>query len=125
MTKRRLLLIAGPLAAVAVTLGVLAMLPPRPGVTKENFDRIEVGMTRAEVEVILGGPAGPAFRRRSRDEWDSNENDDSVAIRFDNNDRVLEKHWLGMPDERTAFDKLLDRLPWRKKPSRTRVWDVE
>jgi hypothetical protein len=55
MTKKRLLLIASvPLAIVAVTLGVLAMLPPRPGVTKANFDRIEKGMTKAQVEEILG-----------------------------------------------------------------------
>jgi hypothetical protein len=57
VTKKRLFLIAAPLAAVAVTLGILAMLPPHPGVTRANFDRIEKGMTRAEVEEIFGGPS--------------------------------------------------------------------
>jgi hypothetical protein len=57
--KKRLILIALPLAVVAVTLGVLVMLPPRPGVTKTNCDRIQVGMTRAEVEEIFGGPSDP------------------------------------------------------------------
>jgi hypothetical protein len=53
-TKKRLLLIAVPPLSIAVTLGVLAMLPPGPGVTKANFDRIEKEMTRAEVEQVFG-----------------------------------------------------------------------
>jgi hypothetical protein len=52
-TRKRLLLIAAMPLAIAVTVGVLAMLPPRPGVTKANFDRIEKGMTRVEVEAIF------------------------------------------------------------------------
>ena len=55
--RRRILLSAAVLAAsVCIALGVLSLLPPRPGVTKANFDRIEVGMTLAEVEAILGEP---------------------------------------------------------------------
>ena len=56
MTRKRLLLIAVLPLAFAVTLGVLAMLSPNPGVTKAKFDRIEKGMTLAEVEAIFGGP---------------------------------------------------------------------
>jgi hypothetical protein len=55
MTKTRLLLLASVPFTIAMTLSVFAMLPPRPGVTKANFDRIEKGMTRAEVEEIFGG----------------------------------------------------------------------
>ena len=54
MTKKRLLLIAFLPLTIAVTLGVLAMLPPSPGVTKANFDRIQEGMTLGEVEAIFG-----------------------------------------------------------------------
>jgi hypothetical protein len=57
MTKKRLLLIASLPLTIAVTLGVLAMLPPSPGVTKANFDRIEKGMPKAEIEAIFGGKA--------------------------------------------------------------------
>ena len=54
--KRRYLISAGLLAAcVGLALGVLAMLPPRPGVTKANFDRIKNGMTLTELEAIFGG----------------------------------------------------------------------
>jgi hypothetical protein len=54
MSKKRLLLFASLPLTVAVTLGVLAMSPPRPGVTKTNFDRIQEGMTKAQVQEMLG-----------------------------------------------------------------------
>ena len=53
-TKKRLLLIAAVPLAIVVVLGVLSVLPSRPGVTKANFERIEEGMTKAEVEGIFG-----------------------------------------------------------------------
>ena len=61
MTKqRRYLISAGVLAVcVCVVLVVLALLPPRTGVTKANFDRIQDGMSIAEVELILGGAGQP------------------------------------------------------------------
>jgi hypothetical protein len=54
MTKKRLLMIASLPLAVAGTFGVLAMLPPRIGVTKTNLDRIQEGTNRADVEQIFG-----------------------------------------------------------------------
>jgi hypothetical protein len=39
---------------IAVIFGVFAMLPPRSGVTKANFDQIEKGMTKRDVEIIFG-----------------------------------------------------------------------
>ena len=53
-TKKSLFLIASLAFIVVVALGVLSIIPPRPGVTKANFDRIERGMTKAEVEAIFG-----------------------------------------------------------------------
>ena len=53
--RKRLLVAAGTMAGLAgVGLVVLAMLPPAPGVTKLNFDRIEIGMTEADIEALLG-----------------------------------------------------------------------
>jgi hypothetical protein len=54
MTKKRLALIAVLPLAIAVILSVLAMLLPRPGVTKANVYRIHGGMARAEVESVFG-----------------------------------------------------------------------
>jgi hypothetical protein len=55
MIRRRLLLLVVP----AVTLaGLLAfwLLWPRSAITRANAERIQEGMTLAEVEDILGGP---------------------------------------------------------------------
>jgi hypothetical protein len=56
ITKKRLLWVASLPLTIAVIFGILALLPPRPGVTKANFDRIQEGMTQAEVEVIFDKP---------------------------------------------------------------------
>ena len=118
LRNRRLLLIGLLLlATVCLVLVVLALLPPHSGVTKENFDRIKVGMMMLR-QVILGGPPSVGWGKWGHDEWESDENNTSIAIQFDNDGVVADKMWLGLPDERTAFDKLLDRLPWRKKPPR-------
>jgi hypothetical protein len=53
MRRRRLLVALG---AVLLAVAVAALLLPRPGVTRSNFDRIKKGMPRGEVERILGGP---------------------------------------------------------------------
>ncbi len=55
--KYQLLIVGATTAFVGLTLGALAMLPERPGVTKANFDRIKKGMTRAEADAIFGKPA--------------------------------------------------------------------
>jgi hypothetical protein len=57
MNRRRLLLFG--LAAALVVLGVatLVLWPRRSAITHENADRIQEGMTLAEVEQLLGGPA--------------------------------------------------------------------
>jgi hypothetical protein len=125
MKEKRLLLIASAIAAVVgVTLGVLALLPPRPGVTKENFDRIKEGMTRAEVEAIFGEPPNSRiwniFEKGDGGlfEWDNAYSGDSARITLDGEGRVVTREWLdGWPDDRTFFQKMVDRLPWREKPA--------
>src|SRR5258707_988819 len=49
--KRRVLLLG--LAALAC---VIYLLRDRSAINQANFERIQVGMTLAEVEAILGGP---------------------------------------------------------------------
>ena len=56
------------LAALALTpgfvcLGLLVftlLFPPEPGVTRGNFNRVRNGMTKAEVEQVLGPSASDA-----------------------------------------------------------------
>jgi hypothetical protein len=55
-TRRRVLLFGLPAATVAGLL-VAWLLWPRTAITQENAARIEPGMTLAEAEALLGGPA--------------------------------------------------------------------
>lgn len=65
MRRRTLLrLTAAGLAglAVAAWLRWTAPSPPAAGVTRENFERLRVGMTEAEVAAEFGCPAGDYSR---------------------------------------------------------------
>ena len=56
--RRRTLLVMLAGLAVVIAAGVV-VLWPRPAserITRENYDRIRAGMTRAEIETILGPP---------------------------------------------------------------------
>ena len=53
--RRRLVVRAG--LAVLIAVGVFALWPRTDRVTRANFDRLRIGMSRAEVEALLGPPA--------------------------------------------------------------------
>ena len=57
MPKRFRCISAFVLMLAFVSLAVVAMWPPRPGVTWSNYQRIELGMTESDVETLLGGKA--------------------------------------------------------------------
>jgi len=61
MTKRRKLVVASLVSALfGLGIGVVVLLPEEASVTKTNFDRIEKGMSQADVEAIFGsGPWCP------------------------------------------------------------------
>jgi hypothetical protein len=102
-TKKRLLLIASLPLVIVVVLGVLAMLPPRPGVTKANFDRIQEGMTMMEVEEIFGREGNQASRGRTVF-WGADDGS-GAAIGFGmSHDCVVGKHWHDSNE--TFLDKI-------------------
>ena len=107
-TKKRLILIAAMLLAVfAVTLSILVLLPPSPGVTKANFDRIEKGMTVAEVEEIFGRGANIVTRDvvEKNDRFRAwSEADGSRADIYFMDSFVTDKHWW--ESNETLFDKI-------------------
>ena len=105
-----------------MVLVVLAMLPPddRPGVTKANFDRVQDGMTKAEVEAIFGEKgkqpyilelsfephelaAHVSLCREGFDGAVWRSGDSGATIAFCN-DRVVLKRWGGSTE--TIFDKV-------------------
>jgi hypothetical protein len=107
MTKKRCIVLAGLLAiGVCLTLAVLALLPPRLGVTQANTARIEDGMTRQEVETILGGEGIHGYYPLNGCNivvWSHPRNDTWVRVFFDDDNRVTAKEWG--PQE-TYFQKL-------------------
>jgi hypothetical protein len=118
MTMKRLLLIAVLPFTIAVTVGALAMLPPRPGVTKANFDHINAGMTESEVEAIFGRKA------ERRDVCYGNSagmgagvlalwagEDKSGAFVWFANDGVDDKNWINSKE--TVVEKIRRRLHLR------------
>lgn len=54
MIKKFLILIVGASAACVTALVLLVVPSAGPGVTKANFDRIRIGMTKPQVDEILG-----------------------------------------------------------------------
>ena len=54
--RRRTLLVALVGLAVVVAAGAVALWPRPERITRENFARLKFGMSRAEVEAILGSP---------------------------------------------------------------------
>jgi hypothetical protein len=55
--RRRLLPLAVLGAVIVLAIGVWLVWPQPSAITGENVAKIKVGMTLAEVEAILGGPA--------------------------------------------------------------------
>jgi hypothetical protein len=120
MTNKRRIVMAGIPAGVAcLVLGILAMLPPsdRPGVTKANFDRIEKGMTGAEVDAIFGKSSSAgrsAFIAGggviSFESW---RNDDGAyASLVLDDDVVAQKSWNESTETITAKIRRWLHWPW-------------
>jgi hypothetical protein len=123
-------------AAVILGIGLVLLraflalaLPRPPRVTRANFERVKAGMSRADVEVVLGPPGdyttGPTFIRcggyvwvpppyTSAERW---EGDEGLAfVCFDPADRVIGS-FMYPADlvEENATRKLLWRLERRWK----------
>ena len=109
MTRKRLFVIAGILVSAAcIVLVAIAMLPPRPGVTKANFDSIEIGMTKEDVTGILGeNVTGPwkimAVNHTYFSWWGTEGKRPAQANIFFDDDRVIDKWWF--PSNETIAEK--------------------
>jgi hypothetical protein len=139
MRKRRLLVGVGALVLLVVVgwLAVAWLAPSRPGITRENYERIQQGMTQHEVERLLGEPGqdglallltGPEHESdalaTSLSEIDDLVwgepptclvlgwvgRDVIVLVRFDNG-RVSRKDILSRPQQ-TFLGRLRRLLPW-------------
>jgi len=113
MTRRRLVLFALPVALMLLGVVGWVLWYPPPGITLENAERIHQGMTLAEVEALLGGPAGDyrtpgatkfafAYHFLSDPdgevmEWNGDEG--TAMVSFDADSRVFNHMYLKAPSE--------------------------
>ena len=104
--KTRYLIATGLLAAfLGVIAAALTMLPEnRPTNTKTNFDRVEEGMTEAQVQAIFGRPYAQAMfsGECTHSVWDSE--DGAFALVTFVGDTVRVKSWH-IPNE-TLVEKV-------------------
>src|SRR6516165_6981759 len=101
MPRRALLLLAG-LALVVGALLLTDRLLWEPGLNEENVNRLRPGMTLAEVEALLGGPAADTFEMpadypayRWQREW--REGGESVVVQFFADGRAMAAQGRGRP----------------------------
>ena len=133
MTRRRLLMFGFLVMLVMLGVGVWLLLPTT-AITRENAAKIQEGMTLAEVEAILGGPArseadgyGHAYRidiespshreRNQKDHKATSSKDMGVATyRWTSAERKVEvdvnadlnvlSFWSGFPLEPPLLDRI-------------------
>jgi hypothetical protein len=134
---KRYLALAGLVAGLGcVVMVILAMLPPRPGVTRSNLDRVEVGMKWKDVEAVFGpGSArvvvlssggsvhisGDSDAKHGFDLHFGAEggvaglkgDDGTASITFDDGMCVVSKEWIDSP--RSVFQKLRQLLDFSKR----------
>jgi SmpA / OmlA family len=126
MPTRRRLLALGLLVA-GVALGA-ALTRHRSVVTEENLDRIQDGMTSADVEAVLGTPHevvpvpsnhGEEPRQPPLAYWDESlwwGPGDQLIIQFNESGRVQRKDiFRAGPDERTFKEKVSDELRFLRR----------
>jgi hypothetical protein len=129
MRRRRLrwvLALAG--LGVVIVAGAVVLWPHPPSrITRENFDRIKVGMSRPEVEAILGPPGDyrmgptlyfldvispkgslPFLIHNPADRWESEIG--AIDVFFGPTGVTASVYAHGVKVGRSAFDDLLWRL---------------
>ena|ERR1700730_13070060 len=112
MTRRRLLLFG--LLGGSLAFAGAWVLWPRTAITRENAERIQVGMTVQEVEAILGGPARDETPKRQRLVWiqsvrpdlEWNSDQVSVWVHLDADRRVTSCHAIPVPPAQSPLDML-------------------
>src|SRR5262245_32436947 len=113
MTRKKRLLVSVLVAFVLTGFisSFMWLTGPKPGVTRENYERIGIGMTEAEVEAIVNSPSvsyppdegywDPRVKSIRR--WDDGPY--TLTVEFDGNGRVRSKEFGG-PKPKTWLEKL-------------------
>jgi hypothetical protein len=89
--RQPLLVVSGFACCFAVGAGLLFLLRPEPGVTKENFHRLRLGQSESRVSAVLGSndaSLGPGRGTYTRIWW---ANDIRIVLRFTSPGGALEE----------------------------------
>jgi hypothetical protein len=114
MTRKRLIVIAGLLVMLA-SAGLFVALDHRPSLTRANFDRIQIGMTEAEVTAIFGRPPAEiggiwgdlAMKTHQLQFW--LDHDGRAVVGFTNSTGcrvVASTEWIAHARRETALEKI-------------------
>ena len=124
MTRKRLLLCLAACGLLFANGFLLLSLKTGPRINQASFDRIQEGMTEAEVVEILGGPAGdygPGMELRSAKlvqvgywparivkRWSFG--DSAVTVWFNTDGSAVGKEWEGdivrLPQQQGILEKM-------------------
>src|SRR5262249_17303556 len=105
-------------ALMYLLLVVLSL--PWPGVNRDTYERIEIGMTLKEVEAVLGRPgkmchSGPTrmdFRTwPNTSRWFWSRGKVTITVRLGPDGRVCSKDYDG-PSQDSYLDYFRHTLPW-------------
>jgi hypothetical protein len=116
---RRWLLIAAPVVGLLV-LGLWLFMGRAQRITKQNFDRIEEGMSQEEVDALLGKYRGGMRSEGMFSVWysDHDPNDltpsNSISVTFDGHGKVVYKafhSWTVAEWWRRVRDRLRPAVP--------------
>jgi hypothetical protein len=133
MNRRRLLLGAGALALLGLAgVAVVRLAGPSPRINRESYDQIRPGMTRQQVEHIIGAAPGDYRRAGGRavyferpelpdpqattvgleeEVWIGEEA--AILVGFDARGLAADKQFATMPHgDETFLDRLRRLLPW-------------
>src|SRR5262245_707364 len=109
MTWKRYLTVASFFVAfICIGLIVALAMPEQPGVTKTNFDRIQLEMTLTEVEEIFGRPPDLHDDFSSYYLW--RHPSGGVMVWISEADGVYRKYWPGDEQSETVVQKIRRRL---------------
>ncbi len=118
--SKRLVVALAVVMILAAALRLLVQEPAGPGITRMNYTRIENGMGRAEVEVLLGGPpthvgvgglasASGAYAPAGEvATWDGGSI--MIQVSFDASRKVEARAWVGPSDRFGGMLHMIDGL---------------
>jgi hypothetical protein len=117
--RKRICVVGLATIVIAAIACVMLVLLPKPGITKANFARIQVGMQEAEVGEILGSLNNdslvyfqPGFTFRKWKSYDC-----EISVQFSDGFVASSKCGPGYQDDRTIWQKMSSLLGRREEPT--------